>query len=61
MTSLLPVVSIFMLALSTLVLELSFKGAGERPSDLSHLDDPNPHLEELVVCAEVSERRITVA
>ena len=57
MTSLLPVVSIFMLALSTLVLELSFKGAGERSADRSHLDDPNPHLEELVVCSKISKRR----
>jgi hypothetical protein len=55
MTAMLPMLPIAMLALSTLVLEISFGGASGRPADRSHLDDPNLHLEELVVWTEVPQ------
>lgn len=45
--------SIFMLAFSTLVLEISCVGASDKPADRSHLDDPNDHVGELVVWTEV--------
>lgn len=49
MTAMLPLLSILMLAFSTIVLETCFSGPTGRPADRSHLDDPNVHLEDLVL------------
>lgn len=53
MTEMLPMVSILMLAFSTIVLDLCFAPACARPADRSHLDDPNAHLEDVVLCIEL--------
>ena len=57
MTAMLPMVPILMLAFSTIVMETCFTGPTGKPADRSHLDDPNAHLEDFVLCTEPPKRR----
>ena len=61
MIAFLPVLSILMLAISTVLLDVAFADAGPRTQDFSHLDDPNAHPEELVTCKVLPQGRIAKA
>lgn len=61
MIAFLPALSILMLAVSTLLLEVAFAPHGRETEDLSHLTDPNPHLEELVTYKALTRRAVARA
>ncbi len=54
----LPMLSILMLAFSTVIIEICCAKCDERPADRSHLDDPNVHLEDLVICIKLPQPRL---
>ncbi len=61
MIEMLPVLSVFMLAFSTILLDLAFGRAAPASDDMSHLTDPNAHLEDLVTYAVVAQPRLAKA